>query len=96
MSASSKPVPLAIPNALLDKINLVVEKTGRSKAEVMRLAMEAGLDHLKRIKYAVGEAIVDKSERTKMLNNGTILTEDAADYGADQIGLRKKRDKGKK
>lgn len=61
MSLSSKPVPIAIPNALLAIIDKVAEKMGKSKQEVMRLAMEIGLEHLKAIDYDVAAAVISKA-----------------------------------
>lgn len=84
MSASSKPVPIALPNALLDKIQKVAGLTGRSQQDIMRLAMEVGLEDLKRINYDLGSAVVDASERTKGIVTVAVIHENAAEYIAPE------------
>ena len=62
MSKSSKPIPIAIPNELLAQIDRVAGLTNKTRAEVMRLAMEVGLEDLKRCNYGVAGAIVDSAK----------------------------------
>jgi metal-responsive CopG/Arc/MetJ family transcriptional regulator len=58
MSQSSKPVPLAVPNELLKQIDNAATLTGRSRSELMRLAIEIGLADLKAINYDIAGTIV--------------------------------------
>lgn len=58
MSQSSKPIPLAVPNELLKQIDTAATLTGRSRSELMRLAIEIGLADLKAIKYDIAGTIV--------------------------------------
>lgn len=85
MSASSKPVPLAIPNELLARVEDVAHRMHRSKQDIMRMAMEVGLEDLKRINYDITAAIVDAVERTKVVPLAAALAEPAATYGAQKI-----------
>ena len=62
VSRSSKPIPLAIPNALDEQITEVAKKMDMSKQDLMRLAMRVGLDDLKAINYNVAGAIVAEKE----------------------------------
>ena len=83
MSASSKPIPISIPNELLDKINHVAALMNRSKQEIMRLAMEIGLEDLKRCNYDLAGAIVEKAHQKReaaMLSS--VLAEDPTKYGS--------------
>lgn len=62
MSKSSKPIPIAIPNELLAHIDRVVKLTNKSRAEIMRQAMEVGLEDLRRCNYDVAGVIVDAAK----------------------------------
>lgn len=54
MSHSSKPIPLAIPNELLAKIDYATSRMPhKSKQDVMRMAMELGLLDLQAMDYDV-------------------------------------------
>lgn len=61
MSQSSKPIPIAIPNELLAKIELAAEKLGLSKQDTMREAMKLGLAHYERINWDIQGAVLDAS-----------------------------------
>lgn len=65
MSQSSKPVPLAVPNELLAQIDAAAAATGRTRSELMRLAIEVGLEDLRRIDYDLSGVIVDAAALTK-------------------------------
>jgi predicted DNA-binding protein len=96
MSASSKPIPLAIPNQMLARINDLAEKMNKSKAEIMRLAMEVGIADLNRIDWQIGDAVVDASDRVKILSTST-LAEAGADYAMSlRDSAKGKKPKGKK
>lgn len=58
MSQSSKPIPLAIPNALLEQIDAAAKLTGRTRSELMRLAIEIGIADLRAINYDIAGTIV--------------------------------------
>lgn len=59
-SKKSTPVPIAIPNEMLARIKAVAEKMHMKQQDVMRLAMEVGLEDLKRCGYNLAAAVVDK------------------------------------
>ena len=63
MSQSSKPVPLAVPNELLKQIDTAATRTGRSRSELMRLAIEIGLADLKAINYDIASTISNAAHR---------------------------------
>jgi hypothetical protein len=65
MSASSKPTPIAIPNDLAEKIEKVAGLVHLSKQDVMKLAMRIGLEDLKRCKYDIAAAIVDRAHKSE-------------------------------
>jgi hypothetical protein len=58
MSNSSKPIPLAVPNALLAQIDAAAQHLHSSRSEAMRLAIQVGLADLKRTQYQVAECVV--------------------------------------
>jgi predicted DNA-binding protein len=51
MSSKSVITQLRFEPGLLAKINEAAERTGLSKADVMRLAMETGLEDLRRVDF---------------------------------------------
>ena len=61
MSQSSKPIPIAVPNDLLAKIELDSTKLGWSKQDTMREAMKLGLAHYERINWDIQGAVLDAS-----------------------------------
>lgn len=63
MSQSSKPVPLAVPNELLKQIDTAATRTGRSRSELMRLAIEIGLADLKAINYDIASTLANAAHR---------------------------------
>jgi hypothetical protein len=63
MSQSSKPIPLAVPNELLTQIDTAAARTGRSRSELMRLAIEIGLADLKAINYDIASTISNAAHR---------------------------------
>jgi predicted DNA-binding protein len=70
MSQSSKPVPLAVPNELLTQIDTAASRTGRSRSELMRLAIEIGLADLKAINYDIASTISNAAHRPDLLALG--------------------------
>ena len=75
MSQSSKPVPLAIPNALLEQIDAAAKLTGRTRSELMRLAIEIGLADLKAINFDIAGSIVRAAHPTSEVASGATVTE---------------------
>lgn len=63
MSQSSKPIPIAMPNALAEKIKNVCDITDLKQQEVIRLAIAIGLEDMKRANYDIAGAIVDAAEK---------------------------------
>ena len=57
-----KPIPLRLSDDTLEKIQLVARHTGKTQQEVIRLAMEVGLEDLKRCNYDIAGAIVDRAK----------------------------------
>jgi predicted DNA-binding protein len=68
------PIPIRIPPALLTKIEFVAKQMDRSKQEIMRLAMEIGLEDLKRCNYDLAGAIVEKvhGSRSDMIQSSML------------------------
>lgn len=89
MSASSKPVPLALPHDLIAQIAFVAEQLGMSRQDTMRLSMRIGLEDLKRIDYRVDKSVVDsaaevfsQTPRRLLAAAASLLAEEPASYGA--------------
>jgi len=57
MSASSKPIPIALPNELLDQIDLIAEKLNLTRAELMRLSMRIGLVEIGTIAEPIAQLV---------------------------------------
>ena len=62
--------------ALLEKINEAAKRTGLSKADVMRLAMETGLEDLRRLNFDL-PALISETARpsSNPVNYSSILKE---------------------
>ncbi len=69
MSKRSRPIPLAVPDELLNRLDEAALRMGRTRAQVMRDAIEIGLEDLRRCNYDLAGAVVDKAHatRTKLL-----------------------------
>jgi metal-responsive CopG/Arc/MetJ family transcriptional regulator len=78
MSQSSKPVPLAVPNELLTQIDTAATRTGRSRSELMRLAIEIGLADLKAINYDIASTISNAAHRPDL----ALVAETPTSYSA--------------
>ena len=63
MSQSSKPIPIAISNDLLAKIEYAAEKLGWTKQDTMREAMKLGLKFYERIGWDTTGAILDAATK---------------------------------
>ena len=86
MSQSSKPIPLAIPNALLEQIDAAAKLTGRTRSELMRLAIEIGIADLRAINYDIAGSIVRAAKAQQEIP--AYLREDETHYPAS--GSKKK------
>jgi predicted DNA-binding protein len=71
VSASSKPIPIALPNDLVDRIKKASEAMGKSQQEVMRLALGIGLEDLARIDYNIESAIVNAAKGASSYSSQT-------------------------
>jgi predicted DNA-binding protein len=69
MSKRSRPIPLAVPDELLNRLDEVAARMGRTRAQIMRDAIEIGLEDLRRCDYDLAGAVVDKAHaaRAKLL-----------------------------
>ncbi len=69
MSKRSRPIPLAVPDELLNQLDEAALRMGRTRAQIMRDAIEIGLEDLRRCGYDVAGAVVDKAQaaRAKLL-----------------------------
>lgn len=61
-SEYGKPIPLRLSDDTLEKIQLVARNTRKTQQEVIRLAMEVGLEDIKRCNYDIAGAIVDRAK----------------------------------
>jgi predicted DNA-binding protein len=64
MSKRSHPIPLAVPDELLTRLDEAAVRMGRTRAQVMRDAIEIGLEDLRRCGYDIAAAVVDKARST--------------------------------
>ena len=69
MSKRSRPIPLAVPDELLNRLDEAALRMGRTRAQIMRDAIEIGLEDLRRCDYDLAGAVVDKAHaaRAKLL-----------------------------
>ncbi len=65
MSKRSRPIPLAVPDELLSQLDEAALRMGRTRAQVMRDAIEIGLEDLRRCDYDVAAAVVDKAQAAR-------------------------------
>ncbi len=65
MSKRSRPIPLAVPDELLNRLDEVALRMGRTRAQVMRDAIEIGLEDLRRCNYDLAGAVVDKAHAAR-------------------------------
>lgn len=63
MSASSKPIPIALPNELLGEIDAVAEKLNLTRAELMRLSMRIGLAEIGAVAEPLTKTVARETER---------------------------------
>ena len=63
MSASSKPIPIALPNELLGEIDQVAEKLNLTRSELMRLSMRIGLAEIGAVAESLTKTVARETER---------------------------------
>jgi len=63
MSASSKPIPIALPNELLTAIDQVAEKLNLTRSELMRLSMRIGLAEIGTVAEPIAKTVARDTER---------------------------------
>ena len=80
MSQSSKPIPIAIPNELLAQIDAAAKATGRTRSELMRLAIEIGIVDLKAINFDIAGTIHQAAKAKQEIPG--YLREESAQYPA--------------
>jgi hypothetical protein len=56
---TTKPIPIRLTEDLLAQIDEGARLSGKSKQEVMRVALDYGLTFLKRSDYKVADAVID-------------------------------------
>lgn len=65
MSKRSRPIPLAVPDELLQRLDAVAARMGRTRAQIMRDAIEIGLEDLRLCNYDLAGAVVDKAQAAR-------------------------------
>lgn len=63
MSASSKPIPIALPNELLGEIDFIAEKLNLTRSELMRLSMRIGLAEIGAVAEPLTQTVARETER---------------------------------
>ena len=58
MSSKSRPIPLALPTALLSKLDKTAALMNRTRAQLIRDTIEIGLEDLRRCGYNIAAAVV--------------------------------------
>lgn len=58
-SPAGKPIPLAIPEGLLTRLDDVAERMEMSRANVIRMTMKIGLEQLQRVNYDLARLVVN-------------------------------------
>ena len=66
-SPAGKPIPLAIPEPLLRRLDAVAEQMDMTRANVIRLAMKIGLEQLGRVNYDLARLVVDANNLPPLL-----------------------------
>ena len=64
---AGRSIPARFPDHIIAEIDKAVKATGESQQTIIRLAVQAGLKDLSRIKYDVGSAIYEKARRGEKL-----------------------------
>lgn len=77
MNSKSVITQLRFEPALLEKITEAANKTGLSKADVMRLAMETGLEDLRRIHFDLPSLISSTARGRLVYDEDKMLRDEA-------------------
>lgn len=62
-SPAGKPIPLAIPEGLLTRLDDVADRMDMSRANVIRMTMKIGLEQLSRVDYDIARLVVDANNQ---------------------------------
>lgn len=95
MSSKSRPIPLALPTALLSKLDETAALMHRTRAQLIRDTIEIGLEDLRRCGYNIAAAVVDKAHSTAPLES-LHLSKVAEDSAKDPVPDRSPADYAKK
>lgn len=95
MSSKSRPIPLALPTALLSKLDKTAALMNRTRAQLIRDTIEIGLEDLRRCGYNIAAAVVDKAHSTAPLES-LPLPKVAEDSSTDPVPDRSPADYAKK
>jgi hypothetical protein len=81
MSAKKRtPASLRMDERLLAKVEVAMQATGLSQAEILRIALAVGLEDMRRIDYDIAGAIVDKAKPASSQVSYLKVTEDETPY----------------
>jgi len=95
MSSKSRPIPLALPTALLSKLDETAALMNRTRAQLIRDTIEIGLEDLRRCGYSIAAAVVDKAHSTAPLDS-LPLPKVAEDSTSEPVPDRSPADYSKK
>ena len=62
-SPGGKPIPILLPESLLQRMDAVAEQMDMSRANIMRLSMTIGLEQLSRVDYDIARLVVDANNQ---------------------------------
>lgn len=66
-SPGGKPIPILLPELLLQRLDAIAEQMDMSRANVMRLSMKIGLEQLSRVDYDISRLVVDANNQPPVL-----------------------------
>jgi len=67
MKPKSRPIPLSLPLELLGRIDEVAAHMNRKRAQLIRDAIEVGLEYFRRCEYNLAAAVIDRGDKVKGL-----------------------------
>lgn len=67
MKPKSRPIPLSLPLELLGRIDEVAAQMNRKRAQLIRDAIEVGLEYFRRCEYNLAAAVIDRGDKMKGL-----------------------------
>lgn len=65
MKPKSRPIPLSLPLELLGRIDEVAAHMNRKRAQLIRDAIEVGLEYFRRCEYNLAAAVIDRGDKAK-------------------------------